>query len=154
MLARTKKTPCSRLHARKSGHRAAAHGRGRAGSLPVAKYGTPWGEAYGTHQRVYTLWWHVPRLGPPPWPPMVPTSAARRPIALRREPTFLASVPLFVFLFCLFHGPRARRDPASDDDTHSIYIDRVRSDSAVSGALKSCGNWKTEIGIEWYYRSA
>ena len=35
----------------------------------------------------YALWRRAPLLGPPPWPPMVPTSAARRPIALRREPT-------------------------------------------------------------------
>ena len=39
----------------------------------------------------YALWWRAPLLGPPPWPPMVPTSAARRPIALRREPTLLCA---------------------------------------------------------------
>ena len=34
-------------------------------------------------------WRRAPLRGPPPWPPSVSTSAARRPIALRREPTFL-----------------------------------------------------------------
>ena len=37
----------------------------------------------------YALWRRAPLQGPPPWPPSVSTSAARRPIALRREPTFL-----------------------------------------------------------------
>ena len=32
-------------------------------------------------------WRRAPLRGPPPWPPSVSTSAARRPIALRREPT-------------------------------------------------------------------
>ena len=32
------------------------------------------------------LWRRAPLRGPPPWPPYVSTSAARRPIALRREP--------------------------------------------------------------------
>ena len=68
--------------------------RQRAVAVP-ARFRLPstehWGEAYGTRQPDHKARWRMPLLRPPPWPPMVPTSAARRPIALRREPTFLRS---------------------------------------------------------------
>ena len=58
----------SRLHARKSEHKAAAR-RGCAGSLPVAKYGTPGVKRTARTSAFTRCGGACPSWGPP-WPPM------------------------------------------------------------------------------------
>ena len=96
---RGKKNPCSRLHARNS-ERCAAAQRSRRSSAElreVAKYGPPSAGSgmlplegsgtYSARQRVVTRYGGARPLGAPSLAShVVPTSAARRPIALRREP--------------------------------------------------------------------
>ena len=81
-----RKNPCSRLHARYRGTRCGGADDALA-LFQSYRYVRAW-LALRAPAR-YALWRRAPLQGPPPWPPSVSTSAARRPIALRREPTFL-----------------------------------------------------------------